>query len=85
MIAIIALGLKKNWIIVLMNLLNNMSHKSSSGEGKHPYLKLSFWIDNQFWQSPLYGEKSKRYYNRWLKKWINEGTSLTELTKIKHE
>lgn len=49
--------------------LFDMARKHNVVNGdKHNYQKLSFWSkpENQFWQSPMYSEASKDYFNKWL-------------------
>jgi hypothetical protein len=39
---------------------------------KHPYLRTDFWLnpENHFWNSRLYTEKAKRYYESSLRKFL---------------
>lgn len=53
---------------------------------KHPYMRLGFWIETQFWHRNRgipHSQKSKDYLDNWLKKWINAEKSLSEITQIK--
>lgn len=47
------------------------ANRTSSNSGRHPYQKLSFWslAQNQFWQTPMYSQESKDYFNNWLANW----------------
>jgi len=70
------------------NIVPPEEREEINSDEKHSYMRLGFWIENQFWHRKRgipHSQKSKDYFDAWLKKWINEGTSLTELTKIKHE
>lgn len=39
--------------------------RSSTEHQKHPYLRKDFWANplNQFWNTAMYSEASKRYFN----------------------
>ena len=39
-----------------------------AGWNKHPYMKAAFWqnSNNHFWNSGLYSDETKEYYNNWV-------------------
>ena len=54
--------------------------KSSSGSG-HPYLKgYRFWKENRFWDTPMYSQRAKEYYEVWLNDLRKNENQLTRLT-----
>ncbi len=55
-------------------------HKSSTKAEKHPYMKLSFWENNMFWNRPSVPQHVKDYYDNWLEDWKDNERSLTKLT-----
>jgi hypothetical protein len=52
-----------------------VSSKNSSTEGqKHPYERLSFWLDptNQFWEwTYKHRPDILSYYRNWLQEWMD--------------
>lgn len=50
-------------------------------ENHNKYLRgFSFWDKNRFWDSPLYSNKSKSYFNRWLEDMRSNEKVFTKLT-----
>lgn len=39
--------------------------KWTNADKRHPYLKIEFWMNtaNHFWNTGMYSEKSKEYFN----------------------
>lgn len=44
------------------------ANRSNGERALHPYMRPEFWANprNQFWNSSLYSEKSKEYFNKRL-------------------
>ena len=55
--------------------------KSSSGNVRCKYLLTSFWIQNAFWETDLYSEKTKDHYRKWLAKLAKDEKYLPNLIK----
>lgn len=41
-------------------------HRTSTNSDRHPYMRLSTWQNNQFWETAMYTEKAKEYFRNWL-------------------
>ncbi len=48
--------------------MNRIKH--SSGDDLHPYMKVQFWMNNPFWETPFYTEKAKEYFRNSLREMI---------------
>lgn len=59
------------------------ANRTSSNADRQPYQRLSFWIEerNQFWNTNLYSQKSKDYFNKWLSDWMKREKSLVNITQ----
>lgn len=46
----------------IVTIQKNGTSRHKEGSDRHPYLKQEFWFNpaNQFWNSDLYSEESKR-------------------------
>lgn len=54
--------------------------RSSSGDGRHPYMKgFRFWSQNQFWNTGMYSEKAKEYYQKSLERMLSKDRVLARL------
>lgn len=51
-------------------------NRTSSNSNRNPYQKLSFWNENRFWNTGLYSQASKDYFNEWLSNWNKSERSL---------
>lgn len=58
-----------------------MNNKTSSRNVRLKYLMPSCWIENQFWESSLYSEKSKEYFRLWLSRILKDEKKLTAIEK----
>ena len=61
-----------------------MSNNTSVESRKHPYMRIKFWMSNQFWHEkhpgePRHSEKSKEYLDNWL---IRETENTRKLTSL---
>jgi hypothetical protein len=47
------------------------------------YTKVSFWLENQFWEreGSFLSESSKQYYRKWLRDWTQKERSLAAIDK----
>lgn len=56
-----------------LNHMHGSRKKTHGTVGVHPYLRAEFWNNplNQFWNTDMYSDESKEYFNKWLNK-MNE-------------
>lgn len=55
--------------------------KSSSGDSRCRYLRTSFWFqpENKFWDSPMYSQASKDFFESRLSEWARREKYLPNL------
>ena len=53
---------------------------TSTNANKHPYMRASTWVRNQFWQTPMYTASAKAYFNEWLERMCSTQTGINDIT-----
>jgi len=56
--------------------------KTPHDNKKHPYLRSGFWVNNKYWDTEMYSNKTKQdlepFYKKEVKNFISKGHDVRE-------